>query len=330
MKLLVIMTGGTIGCRVEGEWLTPDEACSYSVIDRFVKKNPNSDVEFVIITPYTTLSEQVTHIHINALIDCVQENLNSDIQGVIITHGTDTLPYVAAGLGYIFSKQQIPIVFVSANYPPDDRRSNAHMNFNAAVDFIRSRGGRGVFVSYRNADGVTRLHRATRLLAHRECDDAVYSIANRFYAICEDNVIIRNTAYRPTEAATGYEHARFSPSAQVLTVQCKPGEGYDYNLEHVKAILLQPYHSGTVNTRGEAFEQLCRRAAAMNIPVFLVNVRSGLRYESAARFDELGICALPLCAFIPMYMKLWLATSIGADHREFALQPLAEEFIVQY
>ncbi len=328
MNILVVVTGGTIGSKVTGDWIAPDETQPFRVIENYVAKHPDTDVHFRTCTPFITLSEQISHDHLNTLIDCIHENMSEDIGGVIITHGTDTLPYTAAGLGFVFAKSKLPIVLVSSNYPLDDKRANGNFNFAAAVSFIRSRSGRGVFVSNRNADNVTRLHRATRLLKHRETDDAVYSIANKMYAICEDDVIIRNTAYRPADRVVGFPDARFSESSDVLTVQCKPGESYAYDLEYVKSVLIQPYHSGTVNTESEAFRRFCRRAAERNIPIFLVDVKEGAQYESAKAFDELGINVLPLCAYIPIYMKLWLATSLGEDPKTFALTPLAEEFIV--
>ena len=45
MKILVIMTGGTIGSVHAGDWITPDEQRSYVLLDHYISKHPDSDVE---------------------------------------------------------------------------------------------------------------------------------------------------------------------------------------------------------------------------------------------------------------------------------------------
>ncbi len=330
MKILVIMTGGTIGSVQTGEWITPDETRSFALIDRYMKKHPDTDVTFETVTPFTTLSEHLSHEHLNKLVACVREYMDNGYGGIIITHGTDTLQYTAAALAYVFGGNSLPIVLVSSNFPLENRRANGHRNFAAAVAFIRSQSGRGTFVSYKNPDGVTRLHRATRLLAHPETGEEVLSLGRAPYAVCEDDVIIKNTAYRRGGISNDvYQYAEFQEDAGVLTILVRPGEMYAYDLDRVKAVLIRPYHSGTLNTESEAFRSFCKRACEKHIPIFVVDVKlSDGRYASTKVFDELGLIVLPLSAFVPMYMKLWLAVSLGADIKEFALEPLAEEFLI--
>ncbi len=328
MKILVIMTGGTIGSVQTGEWIAPNETRSYVLLDRFLNKHPETDVVFETVVPFITLSEQLSHEHLNTLISCVREHKDNGYGGIIITHGTDTLQYTAAALGYAFGAESLPIVLVSSNYPLEDRRANGHRNFAAAVAFIRAQSGKGTFVSYKNPDGVTRLHRATRLLVHPEMSDEVLSLGRAPYAVCEDDVIIKNTAYRRGGIGGSYENAAFAEDAEVLTILMRPGEVYAYDLDRVKAVLIRPYHSGTLHTDSGNFRAFCKRAAEKNIPVFVVDVAHGdSRYESTKTFDELGLIVLPLSAFVPMYMKLWLAVSLGEDVKTFALTPLAEEFL---
>ncbi len=330
MKILVIMTGGTIGSVQTEGWITPDETRSYALIDHYMTKHPDSDVCFEATVPFTTLSEQLSHEHLNMLISCVREHKDNGYGGIIITHGTDTLHYTASALGYVFGTNSLPIVLVSSNYPLDDRRANGHRNFAAAVAFIRSQSGKGTFVSYKNPDGVTRLHRASRLLSHPETSEEVLSLARAPYAVCEDDVIIKNTAYRRGGSCEKtYEDAVFHEDAGVLTILMRPGEVYAYDLDRVKAVLIRPYHSGTLHTESVNFRAFCERARQKNIPLFVTDVSKGSsQYESAKLFDDLGLTVLPLSAFVPMYTKLWLAVSLGEDVKEFALTPLAEEFIV--
>lgn len=328
MKILVIMTGGTISCVRNGDWIMPDEMRTYVLLDHYLQKHKDTDVEFETVVPYTTLSEQLSHEHLNKLIACIREHKDNGYAGIIVTHGTDTLQYTASALNFVFGVNTLPIVLVSSNYPLDDRRANGHRNFAAAVSFIRSRIGKGTFVSYKNSDLVTRLHRATRLLTHPENGDELYSIDRAPYAVCEDDVIIKNTAYRRGGSSDEtFENAVFSEDAEVLTIMMRPGEVYPYDLNHVKAVLIRPYHSGTLHTESGSFRAFCKRAAEKNVPVFLIDISHGeSRYASAKLYEELGLTVLPMSAFVPMYMKLWLAVSLGEDVKRFALKPLAEEF----
>ncbi|MBE6762783.1 MAG: asparaginase [Ruminococcaceae bacterium] len=328
MNILVIMTGGTISCVKDGDWITPDETRTYVLLDHYRQTHKDTDAEFETVVPYTTLSEQLSSEHLNKLIACVREHKDNGYDGIIITHGTDTLQYTAAALQFVFGAHSLPIVLVSSNYPLGDRRANGHRNFAAAVAFIRSKTGKGTFVSYKNADLVTRIHRATRLLTHPETGDDVYSLGRAPYAVCEDDVIIKNTAYRRGGIGKAYENTVFSENAGVLAVSMCPGDTYAYDLAAVKAVLIRPYHSGTLNTAGEAFRAFCKRAVEKHIPLFVVDVPKGDgSYASSKAFDGLGLTVLPFSAFVPMYMKLWLAVSLGEDIRGFALTPLAEEFL---
>ena len=85
--------------------------------------------------------------------------------------------------------------------------------------------------------------------------------------------------------------------------------GYAYPLEHYRAVILRPYHSGTLNTDSSAFAAFCKRAKEAGIPVYAVNIQSGDTYESSKTFDELGITPLYNTTFAAAYVKLWMQLS---------------------
>ena len=106
-----------------------------------------------------------------------------------------------------------------------------------------------------------------------------------------------------------------------------PGDSFDYDLSKYKAVILRPYHSGTLNTESKAFSDFCKNAKDRDIPVFVVNVHGGTTYESSKLYNELGITVLPMCSFISVYMKTWLAISLKKDIKEFVRTPVANEFL---
>lgn len=69
-------------------------------------------IEFDMESPYQELSENNTGKQIFTLASYLNEKTGKDCgyDGIIITHGTDTLQYTAAALGYMFGDADIPIV----------------------------------------------------------------------------------------------------------------------------------------------------------------------------------------------------------------------------
>jgi hypothetical protein len=75
-----------------------------------------------------------------------------------------------------------------------------------------------------------------------------------------------------------------------------------------RAILLDTYHSGTVDAVSAAAHAFFRTAREKGIPIFVTGDNA---YDSRRIFDEYGIIRLPI-APIAAYMKLWLYGT-GAD-----------------
>ena len=327
MKILVIFTGGTIGSAVKGEWILNDEKTNYVLLNNYRDITNDTVTEFDVCMPYNILSENLSARELNLLVSCLGERLKQGYDGIIITHGTDTLLYTASALSYIFSDSEIPVVLVSSDYPLSDIRANGNANFRAAVEFIKSGLGKGVFVSYKNAaDTKVSIHCGNRLAEYREATAHLYSIDNEPYAFCDGKVSI-NPAFKPSESSVGIGAATLCDNPEILVVQSRPGDNFSYSLNNVKTIILRPYHSATLNTESREFEAFCTKAAEKKIPVFLVNAYDGIKYASSELFDELKIEVLPFCSFTSIYMKCWLAISLGEDVRSFVKKPMAWEFM---
>ncbi len=190
MKILVIFTGGTIGTSIKDGWADIDANTKYVLLDSYDNKDK---IEFVTSSPYSTLSENLSAKHLNMLQKEIGDNLKKDFDGIIVTHGTDTLQYSAAAVEYAFNGCEIPIVFVSADYPLEDPRTNGFINFKVAVEFIKSKSANGVFVSYKNNDeDNTNIYIGSRILQHSEYDANIYSIDNKPFAIYDGKIQLNN------------------------------------------------------------------------------------------------------------------------------------------
>lgn len=326
MKILVIITGGTIGSTTNGDTTSLDENKNYALIDEY-KRKFSDDTEFCVVSPYRILSENITSEELNLLIDCVNENLAKDFDGIVVTHGTDTLQYTASALGYCFCAVGKPVVVVSANYPLDNKMSNGYHNFEAAVRFIRSKISNGVFVAYKNTHNEhTDIHVATRLYSHLEITDEVYSIRNQVFAFYKDDNITKNEKYIATTSCDKNTIYHFKNKTGILVITSLVGDSFNYDLSDVKAVLIRPYHSGTINTSDGGLQRFCEKAKEKGIPVFILSNGMGADYESTNAFKQYFIEKLPFSTFISQYMKLWIATSNDFNIKTFMKNELAEEF----
>lgn len=326
MKILVIFTGGTIGSAEENGWISNDSRMNRLLLKNYFNTSNDNSTEFDVCEPYRILSENLSASELNMLSACVAEHLPLGYDGIIITHGTDSLQYTAAMLSYMFTGCKIPIVLVSSDYTLEDGRGNGNANFLAAVKFIESSLRGGVFVSYKNSDASrTSIHIASRLTQYTEAASKLYSIDNEPFAFY-DEAIIKNPSFVMSEESDGIGVVKLLSMPQILVVESRPEDTFSYLLDDIQAVILRPYHSGTLATDSEPFKRFCLSAAEKNIPVFLVNVRDGARYSSSKLFEELSIEVLPYCSFTSIYAKCWLALSLSCDVREFVRKPLAQEF----
>lgn len=310
MKILVVFTGGTIGSCYNDGVISPDSSTRYKLIEMY-KKNCD-ETEFDAISPYTVLSENLNGEYFNALYNAIKENINN-YDGIIVTHGTDTLQYTSAVLSYMFGLCNTPIVLVSANYPLESEKSNGLENFSAAVDFIKSGDNKGVFVAYKNNGEHAKIHRASRLQKHLAYSDKVESICNLYCGEIIYNMYVKNDSYAEKQDEIKFENIPiFNATSPVLKITPYVGMVYPKLDNSIKAVLLESYHSGTVNTASKDLEKFCNTAKQFNIPVFLTGSEAGFFYESKELYSKLGIQVLPAVAPISAYIKLWILCESNA------------------
>lgn len=307
MKILAVFTGGTIGCtRGEGV-LSPDSQNTRLLLEMY--HNSGGNAVFDTVEPYRILSENLSVAHLEKLRSCLAERMNG-FDGVIVTHGTDSLQYTAAYLGYLFRDSDVPIALVSANYPLADSRSNGLANFTAAVDFIGSGVGKGAFVAYQNTgEPFARIHRATRILPHLPYSDSVFSMADMPYGRVENGDFYRNPDYCAAADKTDFKNCKLN--GQVLFLRPYVGICYPELNDNTKAVLFEGWHSGTLPTDSENLKAFCKKAQEKKIPVFLTGSVDGFEYESKQQYAAMGIIPLPVASPIAMYMKLWLTDKIN-------------------
>ncbi|MBO4591172.1 MAG: asparaginase [Eubacterium sp.] len=316
-RILVVTTGGTI-CSTEGADGLNDinSSGTVPVLVNLTKEclKGYEDIVYDTISPIDTLSENMTVGHWNKLLETLRTIEYSLYDGVIILHGSDTLHMTSPLMAYMMQGLGLPVVMVAANRILTDPKSNGVNNMAYAVRFIM-KGVPGVYVIYRNTDGVTYLHDALEL---EQCGDYSEDFFSRrmldISGIEEDE----NTdgdkypgSYRSeTKRALLYEQIKLTNS--ILYIKPYVGINYDlFTLQGVKAVLHGLYHSSTARTNTDVDERdsssvlsLIDRCNEAGIPVYIHPCeRESVRYSSSVPMLEHGA--------IPISGHTWNATLIG-------------------
>lgn len=332
MKISVVFTGGTIASVQENGVISPKAGTGSALLKHFEYYSLRG-VTFEAYYPYTALSENLSANYLNLLTECVLKRAESGDEKIIICHGSDTLQYSAAALSYALSGKNVCAVLVCSNKPLEDPCANGFDNFETAVEFLLQTDVCGVFASYKNQGEAPVILHGARLSSHSEGSDSLHDIFDMPVAVYDGEKIIPNNSSLSDmniknggNFFTSGSYPHFSEISGVLAVSALPADSFSYDLKEIKAVLLRPYHSGTLNTESHCLRDFCKRAKEEEIPVFAVNVRSGAKYESSVLFEKLGIIALPFCAFPAMYIKAWLAEGNMREITEFMMKDTAGEF----
>lgn len=304
MKILFVFTGGTIGSTYDGNYISTDNKKPYVLIDAYAKAH-SIDFEYDIVEPYTELSENNTGAHIKELINVAKANVDN-YDGIIVTHGTDTLQYSAAALSYALGLNSNPVALVSSNFPLENPKANAIPNLFGAIRGIKA-GVKGTFVPYQNPGEEIILHRGTRLLANDVFSDKFYSVMNRYYAVIKDDgSLVLNEAYKESVDALDAPTADIAEQCDfVARVIPYPGMLYPEIPDCVKFVLIDSYHSGTINTKSSHAKAFFEKLK--NKKVFLTGMLKKVSYDSTKVFGNFGIIPIDKrITPISAYVKLWL------------------------
>lgn len=326
-KILVILTGGTIGSRVENTTIDVTDTSSYELLSLYKEAYREEDV-FEVVCPFTVLSENMSHEIWTQLLKVLYQVSWEKYQGVIITHGSDTLAYTSALVGMLFSHTRIPIVLTAGNYPPGEVGSNALANFRSSIELIRTPGLRGVFTVYQDQKGENNVYLATRLTEADSYRDQFSPFGGSVFGRMENGVFrAEKEAQNPalTELAEFCERkmplAEQPPvfSREILMIRPYPGMNYEsIDLTYRPAAVLHYlYHSATACTKGEKYSlpAFLKRCREEQIPVYTASYKNeaGLSYITAQEILRAG--AIPMRNISPeaAYMKLLLLYNVTED-----------------
>ena len=327
MKILVVITGGTIGSEVLNGVADVSQNTNALLFDGI-----NADFECVY--PFSILSENSTPETLSKLCSYMLSIPYEKYDGVIVTHGSDTLAYTSAMLGLVLSWVSIPIVITAADSVLSMEHSNGKPNFNAAVNFISDfkkgeHSNTGVFVIWQNRGEKPCVHLSTRLNEADGYTDSFSSwggvpfgyMKGIHFEHCQSTVIPPYT--KPDDTLSFLKGGTLTLSHNIALIESFVGLDYNsFCFSGKRAVLLRLYHSATVCTAGEntSIYRLIEQCTKTNTDIYVYPAKQkdyeyiteeALNYKSVHRLYNIGKCAA--------YSKLMLAYSLDDFQREKVL-----------
>lgn len=317
-KILVVLTGGTIGSKAEGDIIDIKGKSPYQLISLYEEEYHCGAEVFEVIEPITTLSENMTPQLLCRLCHALDGILFEQYAGVIITHGSDTLSYTAAFVGMLFHHVPVPVVLVASNLPLLSRGSNGLHNFAAAVDLIREGRLRGVFAIYRNPEGITDVFLATRLVEADPFTDSFRDFSGKPFGKMESGrfVPIESGSTPSIEEVNGATERNCDLpkdfGKRILLIRPYLGMAYEqFDLSTKPAAVLHYlYHSATACVEGErtGFLKLAEKCQSLDIPVYVASLKeqNGKHYATGKTILETGAVPLYNISAEAAYAKLMI------------------------
>jgi L-asparaginase len=318
-RILVVFTGGTIGCRVDDLLIDVDKEKPFYLLKLFNEKY-DIDVEFDAIQPYNILSENIVPNNWAVLYEAIKAVSPEKYDGIIVAHGTDTLPYTSAMLGFLFSYLDIPLIIIGSNYPLEDKRSNGLNNFYNAVRFINEANMKGVYSIFEDNSGKNIVYLSTRIIEADQYNDQYSSFGGvDFGEMKNGKLMLINNKINPAkeklfESREKIINGSINFSNRVLAI--RPYPGLDYGFFDLggkpRAVLHGLYHSGTACAADEQTYSLPRfitkcREAGIDFYIASIKNPEGALYASSGEILNSGAIPLANISFEAALAKLFIA-----------------------
>ncbi len=321
MKILVIFTGGTIGCQSPDQknvlHLTEANGAEgngydYYLLAQYALSHPHTanSVSFDTLQPIHVLSENMTIAHWNELIQALKRQDLSAYKGIIITHGTDTMAYSAALFDLLLDGLDLPVVFVGSNYNLYDSRADGHQNFSDSVDFICKDGICGTFVIFQSV-----VYRGRFIKQSKHFLDCYESISGVPFGHIRDGVFTPSCdVTQATLPPSKKEPLLYQVEALTNNVLClRPYPGLDYSVfhigTHIKAVLHETYHSFTAGSDIVTFHERLQ-AQGVDLYVAPYSIREST-YATADHMLASGIRPIADISFEAAYAWLLIQYNGG-------------------
>lgn len=333
-KILIITTGGTIGSSVSGGVISVQK--NRERFEGFLRECLGGSFSFEVRALMDILSENLDKQHWETLANYL---LSADLQnycGVIITHGSDTLSYTSAMMGFCLCALGVPVVLTAADRVPDDPASNAADNIRGAAAVIGA-VEHGVYTVYRNpSDKYCSVYLATRIVEADRVRGCFSSFDGAPFAQVIDGGLVLTEGHSLKETDS---YPQIIPTGGGLSLKndvlmIRPYPGMDASCitfgTNTKAVLVISYHSSSACTDGRgSILSLLNECNKRDTGLFLASFpETDTLYETSFSLLRSGAIPLKHISDEAAYTKLLLAVNLPVgDIRSFMEKPVFHEYI---
>jgi glutamyl-tRNA(Gln) amidotransferase subunit D len=322
--VVIMSTGGTIASRVDYRTGAVRSAMSASDLYGVVPELADIarvDTEIV----FSIYSENLRPQDWTELAKKVAQSIEEGVDGVVIAHGTDTMAYTSAALGFALQNLPVPVILVGAQRSSDRPSSDAATNLIGAVKVA----GEGSFAEVglamheNTSDTATVVHRGVKVRkCHTSRRDTFKSINGFPIAKVQNLAVIMNDSSLKKRDPKRKLTLKPNFCEKVALIKFHPGldpEVIDFYVEKgFKGILLEG--SGLGHVSKFCFEAI-KRATAEGVVVALASQCIWGRvdmdvYDTGRDLQSFGV--IPLEDIFPEtgLVKLMWALGQTSDSKE--------------
>ncbi|MCY1353440.1 L-asparaginase 1 [compost metagenome] len=146
-NLFVLYTGGTIGMLQTPEGLAPASGFEARMREQLDSQGMALEWHFQELLPLID-SANMRQANWLAMRDAIIEAVQRGHDGVLLLHGTDTLAYSAAALGFLLLGLPVPVVLTGAMLPAGSNGSDAWPNLLGAIRALQAGVAPGVHLFF--------------------------------------------------------------------------------------------------------------------------------------------------------------------------------------
>ena len=306
-NVMVLYTGGTIGMQASANGLAPASGFEARMREQLAGQ-PMPAWQFQEMAPLID-SANMTPAYWQRLRTAVIDAVDQGCDGVLILHGTDTLAYSAAAMGFQLLGLPAPVVFTGSMLPAGVPDSDAWENVSGALQALGAGLAPGVHLYFHGA-----MMAPTRCAKIRSFGRNPFAALNRQGGADPVDAIPLALDYRQPKALAYVGVLPLVPGIGAAQLDAVIGSG-------IQALILECFGSGTGPSDNPPFLASLQQAQDQGIVVVAITQchEGGVEldvYEAGSRLRGVGVLSGGGMTREAAFGKLNALLGAGLDSQE--------------
>lgn len=253
-KILLLLTGGTIGCIPTENGLAPH--MHTELLFNLLLPLP-ADINITTKQIFQLDSTDMTAREWLVLADTIEKEYEN-YDGFVISHGTDTLAFTASALSYLIQNSPKPIVLTGAQQPMDAPESDGPGNLTDAILYSAYENVQDVSVVFNGK--VIAGTRAKKIRTHDY--DAFDSINYPLLALVHDHKTIESFHTFEYQSNPAFYHNLSEKIGVLMLTPGMTGENLEAYINSYDCLIVQGFGVGGIPK--SLFDNLCSLISKQN------------------------------------------------------------------